>query len=801
MPNISTRRKTGHFCLGQPAPLPELSLPTEAEVYNYIGYVKQQIQLKNNNFSNSSISESDIFKRVANDVISIWSFKGNLPTIGEKQVIRKVQQVKQKGKDLLKIPIERRKKLLDDLDLIEEVGAGTGSEFGVKGGSGGSAKKAKTKDSDFLHGLFDICSCKCSKRDICTCPKSKKINQMEWNFLVDQRTEREMFIGNIDKKVTEAWHDNQKRKDAFENQARVENMRCESVRNEREQELIEFMNIENSDQYDIDTEQEDETIPAPSTKSSSQESSNQNRMILACFIAEVDRYQVSDRAAAALATGLLKDLGFVSDSDQRLVVDRYKVKRERRKRQADRKRKRKEETLGGIKGLGFDGKKDKNTKVLDEIEVDGKMIVKQAVKTEEHISFVEEPSGKYLDHVSVDAGQGTGRDIGRVITDLLSEYDSLETLEVISADGTAVNTGYKSGAIAELERNLGRPLYWNICLKHGNELPLRHVFDKLDGGYGTSGPNSFKGDLGMEIAGDIHKNEVVPFEKIEANVDDISEEILADLSRDQKLLYRYAKAIIAGTVPADLKDQKPGPLCHSRWLTLALRLMILYTRKVHPSQALIKIIRFIIQVYIVMWFKITKFPHITMAPKHMFEMMNLIRTQPEDVMTIAMETLQHNAYHCHPENLLCAMLADENAEVRSEAVERILNLRKKMPKKPRSKISRGIRFFKPPPLDWSCTSYTNMINWDSNKVVVTEPAMTKNLDDEGLKSMLASPLSLPSYPCHTTSVERCVKLVSEASKQVYGEQARHGLILSRVGARVQRKMFETKKDYNFNLAL
>ena len=147
------------------------------------------------------------------------------------------------------------------------------------------------------------------------------------------------------------------------------------------------------------------------------------------------------------------------------------------------------------------------------------------------------------------------------------------------------------------------------------------------------------------------------------------------------------------------------------------------------------------------------------------------------------------------------MLADEDAEVRSEAVERILNLRKKIPKKPRSKISRGIRFFKPPPLDWSCTSYTNMINWDSNKVVVTEPAMTKNLDDEGLKSMLASPLSLPSYPCHTTSVERCVKLVSEASKQVYGEQARHGLILSRVGARVQRKMFETKKDYNFNLAL
>ena len=91
------------------------------------------------------------------------------------------------------------------------------------------------------------------------------------------------------------------------------------------------MNFEYSEQYDVDTEQEDETVPPPSIQPSSQESSTQNRMNLACFIAEVDRYQVSDRAAAALATGLLKDLGFVSDSDQRLVVDRYKVKRERRK--------------------------------------------------------------------------------------------------------------------------------------------------------------------------------------------------------------------------------------------------------------------------------------------------------------------------------------------------------------------------------------------------------------------------------------------------------------------------------------
>ena len=73
--------------------------------------------------------------------------------------------------------------------------------------------------------------------------------------------------------------------------------------------------------------------------------------------------------------------------------------------------------------------------------------------------------------------------------------------------------------------------------------------------------------------------------------------------------------------------------------------------------------------------------------------------------------------------------------------------------------------------------------------------MISHLSDDELKEALASPLDLPKYPCHTTSVEPCVKLVSEASKQVYAEEARHGLILSRVAIREERAAFDTKKDY------
>ena len=72
---------------------------------------------------------------------------------------------------------------------------------------------------------------------------------------------------------------------------------------------------------------------------------------------------------------------------------------------------------------------------------------------------------------------------------------------------------------------------------------------------------------------------------------------------------------------------------------------------------------------------------------------------------IAKKCLQHNANFAHPENVLSAMLCDADPEVRKEAVQKILAVRSGKRKAPRSKVTRGIRFFKPPPLDWKSSSY------------------------------------------------------------------------------------------------
>ena len=93
---------------------------------------------------------------------------------------------------------------------------------------------------------------------------------------------------------------------------------------------------------------------------------------------------------------------------------------------------------------------------------------------------------------------------------------------------------------------------------------MRHVFDKLDGGLGTSGPESFKGEIGQALSGDIHEQEVVKFQPVDSSLGDIPESVLADMSRDYVVLYRYVKAIKAGSVSTSLASQKPGPLNHPR---------------------------------------------------------------------------------------------------------------------------------------------------------------------------------------------------------------------------------------------
>lgn len=90
----------------------------------------------------------------------------------------------------------------------------------------------------------------------------------------------------------------------------------------------------------------------------------------------------------------------------------------------------------------------------------------------------------------------------------------------------------------------------------------------------------------------------------------------------------------------------------------------------------------------------------------------------------------------------------------------------------------------------------DLIDWQS--VTVTEPPLTRDIPNETLKEMILNninEINILQYPCHTQAVERCVKLVTEASASVCGPESRDGFILARISSRENLPKIDTKKQF------
>ena len=150
---------------------------------------------------------------------------------------------------------------------------------------------------------------------------------------------------------------------------------------------------------------------------------------------------------------------------------------------------------------------------------------------------------------------------------------------------------------------LQRPLQWDICMLHLNELPLRHIFSTLDGS--TKSPDKFSGPIGSMLNALVAQWQVVNFKSIPyPSFPFLPNEIIDDLSTDQYYGYRMCWAIITGEVDEDLSHLQIGPLNHSRWLTLACRVLRFYVSQANPTKNLSLIVVFVIKVYFHSWFDI-----------------------------------------------------------------------------------------------------------------------------------------------------------------------------------------------------
>ena len=164
--------------------------------------------------------------------------------------------------------------------------------------------------------------------------------------------------------------------------------------------------------------------------------------------------------------------------------------------------------------------------------------------------MLSEPGSEYLGHLTPHSGHG--EEIAQSLHDFLSQNKvDISELTAVGCDGTAVNTGKNNGVIACLEQKLGRELQHLICILHTNELPLRHLMSKLDGG--TTGPKTFSGPIGARLM-ECENLRAVSFEPIPVTWTSEMQKT-EDLSTDQKYLFDICSAVSTGQCPRALNTR------------------------------------------------------------------------------------------------------------------------------------------------------------------------------------------------------------------------------------------------------
>lgn len=271
---------------------------------------------------------------------------------------------------------------------------------------------------------------------------------------------------------------------------------------------------------------------------------------------------------------------------------------------------------------------------------------------------------------------------------------------------------------------------------------FQHIDDQ------TAGPKSFTGSIGQQLTC-CEKLPVVDYEPIDCSTHDIGRN---SLSKDQQYLLDILNAITLRYCPEDLANRDPGPLSHSKWLTAANRVLMLYISSSDPSGNLKEIFGFILKSYMPVWFAIEKSKYFTDLPKHVFQTIQTSRYLSDKLLEVVDPVLERNVFFARPENVLSAMVVDEREHIRELGYRKILKVKQTVPKK------KTVKNFVPPKINFQASDYTEIIN--CNSCVLYPPPMLRDLRENDIKLLITSDnktiiREIQKFPGHTQVHQTC----------------------------------------------
>src|ERR1043165_5375508 len=127
---------------------------------------------------------------------------------------------------------------------------------------------------------------------------------------------------------------------------------------------------------------------------------------------------------------------------------------------------------------------------------------------------------------------------------------------------------------------------------------------------------------------------------------------------DEQYMYDMCIAVSSGQCSPDLALQKPGPIVHSRWLTMANRVLRLCVATNNPSDNLQTLVVYVMKVYAPIWFHVKTKPLCSDGARHLWRLIKYTRYLSPELRKIVDPVIQRNGFFGHSENILLAMIMD-----------------------------------------------------------------------------------------------------------------------------------------------
>jgi len=642
--------------LGFPAELPTNVLPTNGDIVRSF-YFERQI-LMNQKCSNKVPTKNETKAILIPKVVQLWK-NSSLPHVSTAAISKRLDSLideinKFKSQPHAKLNSPKFKENLDNL----------------------LATSSK---------LFDICTCKCNwsetvwhSKMVCTCPFERRVPQIELKFLMDQRFERKMFIGKVDKSETRRITEYARKNPHY----RSDSCTSAAVSSSHSGSFASGNYQDSSSATDSDCSASVSSANEDSEQSEFEENSLSTRpSVLSATATKISaKTRTSVRATAGLLNSAAEKLGVPQAKRCKSSVYNHNIKT--REAMMD-------QSLVKFRNASF------HQLAFDGIKIFGRerLVALSTFLNGSHLLGIK----TFRKEESV-----TGAALFESVRDMLESDNTqlMENLLCVMSDTTAVNTGVHRGAVPRIinycNKNYEHDILSLECMFHCIELMLGDIINAYEGD--TKSPETLDGDAVFNNIKKLSKRDLVSakiksHEEITIKPSEMSQKLLSayldnsssdhtkkSIRDDQACLLTLACATYR-TVPEKWRkylfyDQEI--VHHARWMTKAngyLRILLFSPFNLTSDQqnVLHNVCKYVIDVYAPMFISIFTHPSVVDGPYLTLLNRDLMHASDPTVVQYAIPSfLKHGSLWVSPKNVALASLSDQ-PPVLQQNVKKICN--------------------------------------------------------------------------------------------------------------------------------